>query len=170
MKNAGHRVRRASSTPSEIQTVLRVLSETPTQIARIARGRSHQQLHRKPEANAWSAQEIVAHLRACADVWGGSIDRMLAEDHPTIRYVSPRSWIRKTDYLQQNFRDSVRAFSHRRATLVETLSRLDAMGWSRGAAFTATTLGREATVLSYATRIADHEVRHLGQLQRTVRA
>src|SRR6266545_5823412 len=121
-KEAGHRVRRASATASEIQTVLMVLSETPKQIARIARGRSHQQLHRKPEANAWSAQEIVAHLRACADVWGGSIDRMLAEDHPTIRYVSPRSWIRKTDYVQQNFRDSLRAFSHRRAILVETLS------------------------------------------------
>ena len=169
-KEADHRVRRASSIESETQTVLVVLSETPKQIARIARGRSHQQLHRKPEANAWSAQEIVAHLRACADVWGGSIDRMLAEDHPTIRYVSPRSWIRKTDYLQQNFRDSLRAFSHRRATFVETLSRLDAMGWSRRATFTATTLGREATVLSYATRIADHEVRHLGQLHRTVTA
>jgi uncharacterized damage-inducible protein DinB len=150
--------------------VLTVLSETPKQIARIARGLSHQQLHRKPDANAWSAQEIVAHLRACADVWGGSIDRMVAEDHPTIRYVSPRSWIRKTDYLQQDFRDSLRAFSRGRATLVETLSRLDTPGWSRRATFTGTTLGREATVLSYATRIADHEVLHLGQIQRTVRA
>jgi hypothetical protein len=71
-KEAGHRVRRASSTESEIQTVLMVLSETPKQIARIARGLSHQQLHRKPEPNAWSAQEIVAHLRACADVWGAA--------------------------------------------------------------------------------------------------
>ena len=163
-------MRRAAFTESEIHEVLIALSDTPKQIARIARGRSDQQLHRKPEANAWSAQEIVAHLRACADVWGSSIDRMLAEDHPTIRYVSPRSWIRKTDYLQQNFRDSLRAFSHRRATLVETLSRLDARGWSRRATFAATTLGGEATVLSYATRIADHEVRHLGQLSRTVRA
>ena len=162
-------MRRASSTESETQAVLKVLSETPKQIARIARGLSHEQLHRKPEADAWSAQEIVAHLRACADVWGGSIDRMLAEDQPTIRYVSPRSWIGKTEYLQQSFRDSLRAFSQRRATLVETLSRLDAMGWSRGATFTATTLGREATVLSYAQRIADHEVRHLGQLHRTLR-
>lgn len=115
-------------------------------------------------------REIMAHLRACADVWGGSIDRMLSEDHPTIRYVSPRSWIRKTDYLQQSFHESLRAFSRGRATLVETLGHLDTTGWSRGATFTGTTLGREATVLSYATRIADHEVRHLGQLQRTVEA
>jgi hypothetical protein len=148
--------------------VLSALSETPKQIARIARRCSDRKLHRKPDADAWSAQEIVAHLRACAEVWGRSIDRMLAEDHPTIRYVSPRGWIKKTDYLQQSFHDSLRAFSHRRAILVGTLSQLDAIDWSRRATFTATTLGREATVLGYATRIADHEMRHLDQLRRTV--
>jgi hypothetical protein len=163
-------VRRATSEESEIQTVLMVLSEMPQQIARIARGRSLQQLHRTPDANAWSAREIVAHLRACADVWGSSIDRMLAEDHPTIRYVSPRSWIRKTDYLQLSFRESLRAFAHRRAKLVETLNRLDASDWSRGAIFTRGNTGHEATVLDFAGRIADHEVRHLDQLHRTVTA
>lgn len=146
-----------------------MLSDTPKQIARLARGRSHQQLHRKPEEDAWSAQEIVAHLRACADVWGRSIDLMLAEDHPTIRYVSPRGWIKKTDYLEQNFRDSLRAFSDRRAILSDDLKRLKPKDWSRRATFTATTLGRVGTVLSYATRIAEHEVRHLSQLQRTLR-
>lgn len=166
----GHRLRRATVTKSEIQTVLIVLSETPKQITRLARGRTHQHLHHKPDASAWSALEIVAHLRACADVWGGHIDRMLTEDHPTIRHVSPRSWIRKTDYLQQSFRDSLRVFSRQRATLIETLTRLDTKGWSRGATFTATTLWRGATVLSLATRIADHEVVHLGQLERTIRA
>lgn len=147
-----------------------MLAETPKQIARLARGRSHQQLHRKPAKDAWSAQEIVAHLRACADVWGSSIDRMLAEDHPTIRYVSPRGWIRKTDYLETNFSDSLRAFSDRRGELLARLKPLDAKSWLRPATFTATTLGRDATVLSYATRIAEHEVRHLGQLRRTIKA
>jgi hypothetical protein len=147
-----------------------VLSGTPQQIARVARGHSVQRLHRKPAADAWSAQEIVAHLRACADVWGRSIDRMLAEDHPTIRYVSPRGWIKKTDYLQQSFRENLRAFAKERATLVGTLSKLNASGWARGATFNGTTLGRDATVLGYAARIADHEVGHLDQLRRTVKA
>jgi hypothetical protein len=166
----GNRVRRVSAKESEIQALLTVLSETPTHIARIARGRSDRQLHRKPEADAWSAQEIVAHLQACAEVWGRSIDRMLSEDHPTIRYVSPRGWIKKTDYLQQSFRETLRAFSRQRAVLVGRLSTLAASDWTRGATFTATTLGREATVMRYATRIADHEVRHLDQLRRTVKA
>ena len=85
-----------------------------------------------------------------------------------MRYVSPRGWIKKTDYLQLSFHETLRAFSQERVVLVRTLSKLSASGWARGATFSATTLGRKATVLSYATRIADHEVRHLDQLRRTV--
>jgi hypothetical protein len=167
-RRAVQRLTSARASASEIEVVLTLLSETPQQIARVTRGHSAQRLHRKPAADAWSAQEIVAHLRACAEVWDGSIDRMLAEDHPTIRYVSPRGWIKKTDYLQQNFRETLRAFAEQRVTLVATLSKLSASGWARGATFTGTTLGREATVLGYATRIADHEVGHLDQLRRTI--
>ena len=160
--------KRAAAEESETHETLTVLVDTPKRIADIARGRTDRQLHRKPAPDAWSARDIVAHLRACAEVWGRSIDRMLTEDHPTIRYVSPRGWIRRTDYLERSFRDSLREFSHARAGLIETLSALDATGWSRRATFTGTTLGRDATVLSYAKRIADHEVGHLDQLRRTL--
>jgi uncharacterized damage-inducible protein DinB len=162
--------KRARSTPnaSEIRAVLTLLSETPKTIARIAHGLDERRLHRQPEVDAWSAQEIVAHLRACAEVWGRSIDRMVTEDHPTIRYVSPRGWIRKTDYLQQGFRETLRKFSEQRAGLVTRLRKLPAGGWTRSATFTGTTSGRDGTVLSYANRIAEHEVRHLGQLHRTL--
>ena len=153
---------------SESHAILAELVATPKQIARIARGRSEAALHRQPAPGAWSARDIVAHLRACAEVWGRSIDRMIAEDHPTIRYVSPRGWIKKTDYLSQSFSESLRAFAQVRGGLVDTLRGLDAVGWSRRATFTGTTLGREATVLSYAKRIADHELQHLVQLRRTL--
>jgi hypothetical protein len=153
---------------SEALGTLTALSNTPKQIARIARGCNDVQLHRKPEPDAWSALDILAHLRACAEVWGRSIDRMITEEHPTIRYVSPRGWIKRTDYLEQGFRDSLRKFSEARADLVQTLNALDAVGWSRRATVTGTTLGRDATVLSYAKRIVDHELGHLDQLRRTL--
>ena len=80
-------------------------------------------------------------------MWGHSIERMLTEDHPTIRYVSPRGWIKRTGYLQQSFRESLGDFSQRRVKLIKALSELDPLDWSRRATFTATTLGRSATVL-----------------------
>ena len=36
----------------------------------------------KPEVEAWSVNENLAHLRACADVWTHSIYAMLAEKEP----------------------------------------------------------------------------------------
>jgi hypothetical protein len=152
----------------EISLTLATLSDMPKQIARIARGCADRQLHRAPAPDAWSARDIVAHLRACAEVWGRSIERMITEEHPTIRYVSPRGWIKRTDYLEQSFHDSVREFSLARAGLIDTLSALNARGWARRATFTGTTSGRDATVLGYARRIAEHEVRHLDQLRRTL--
>jgi hypothetical protein len=147
---------------------LAALSDTPKQIARITQGCSAGQLHRPPAPDAWSARDIVAHLRACADVWGRSIARMIAEEHPTIRYVSPRGWIKRTDYSDQGFRDSLREFSQARVGLVDVLRSLKASDWSRRATFTGTTSGRHATVLGYAKRISDHEVQHLDQLRRTL--
>ncbi|MCC7052966.1 MAG: DinB family protein [Gemmatimonadaceae bacterium] len=158
----------AAHTPPEIELVLETLASTPTQIARIVRGHDDRQLLRQPAAGEWSARDIVAHLRACAAVWGRCIDRMITEDHPTIRHVSPRTWIRKTDYLDQGFRVSLREFSEARARLLDRVRLLDAAGWSRRATVTGTTSGRDATVLTYARRIADHEVHHLDQLRRTV--
>lgn len=158
----------AASEVPEIALALTMLASTPRQIARIARGHDDRRLHRQPGAGAWSARDIVAHLRACADVWGRSIERMIKEDRPTIRYVSPRGWIKRTDYLDQDFRGSVHAFSEARTALLAMLRTLDSAGWRRRATFTGTTSGRDATVLSYAKRIAEHEVQHLDQLRRTL--
>lgn len=159
---------RLANRVAEIDRVLTVLASTPRQIAGIARGHDERQLHRKPAPQAWSARDIVAHLRACAEVWGRGIERMIADDHPTIRYVSPRGWIKKTDYLEQDFKTSLRSFSASRTALLETLRALDATDWHRGATFSGTTMGRDASVLGYAKRIAEHEVGHLAQLRRTL--
>src|SRR5262245_46019483 len=92
-------------------------------------------------------------------------DRRRPSHHPL--RLAPR--LDQEDGLPRTgLRESLEDLFQRRAGLVEALSALDARGWSRGATFTATTLGREATVLSYARRIADHEAQHMDQLHRTL--
>lgn len=158
----------ANPTASETRVVLTALSGMPAEIERVTRGLGLRSLHRKPGPDAWSAQEILAHLRACAEVWGRSIERMIVEDHPTIRYVSPRGWIRTTDYLEQGFHDSLREFSHGRSLLVEALSALKAPDWLRDATFKPPGKGRPANVFGYAKQMAEHEARHLAQIHRTL--
>jgi hypothetical protein len=109
--------------------------------------------------------DILAHLRSCADVWGKSIMTMIAEDNPTLRYVSPRTWIRKTDYPEQEFRISLQAFAKQRHQLLMSLKALAIEDWSRMATFTGITKGREQTIFSYARRMAEHETQHVDQIE-----
>ncbi|MBN1452950.1 MAG: DinB family protein [Anaerolineales bacterium] len=53
-----------------IEQILAILGETPSRLVILSAGLSSAQLHTAPEPGEWSASEILAHLRACSDVWG----------------------------------------------------------------------------------------------------
>jgi hypothetical protein len=55
-------------TPADIETALTLLAATPRLFATPSRGLDNARLQSKPGTDAWSANEILAHLRACADV------------------------------------------------------------------------------------------------------
>jgi uncharacterized damage-inducible protein DinB len=154
---------------AEIEQVLKLLRQTPRRIAAASNGLANPRLHFKPDENSWSANDILAHLRACADVWGKGITAMITQDHPTLRYVSPRTWIRKTNYLELEFEVSLQAFAQQRQELLKAMKALARKDWLRGATFTATTRGREQTIFSYARRIAEHENEHCQQIEASLK-
>ena len=157
-------------TAAEVDELLGSLEAVPRHLASLSAGQDDARLHRRPSIDAWSANDVLAHLRACADVWGGSIATMIERDHPTLRYVSPRGRTRKSGYPELAFRPSLEAYAAQRADLVRTLRSLAIGEWARGATFTGTTRGREATILGYVRRIVAHEREHLDQIEATLRA
>jgi uncharacterized damage-inducible protein DinB len=157
-----------ASISASIDALMRLLADTPRRLAALTRDVDDARLRRRPGEDVWSVNDVLAHLRACADVWGGSILLMIDRDHPTVRYVSPRAWLRKTTYAEQEFQPSLRAFTSQRDDLVRTLRSLPHADWSRGSTITGTTRGREQTVLSYAQRIVDHERAHCEQVAATL--
>ena len=116
----------------------------------------------------WSANEILAHLRACADVWGGNIAKILAADHPKFAGTNPRTWMRKTDYPQWKFEDAFRAFTVQREALLTTLAGLVPADWERSATVTAYGQPNERTLRSYAAQLAEHERVHVTQMERAL--
>ncbi len=76
-------------TPLTIEQVLTLLAETPPRLAALTAGATPAQLQARPGPAEWSLNEILAHLRSCADMWGGYIRTILAEDRPTFRAVNP---------------------------------------------------------------------------------
>jgi DinB superfamily len=151
-----------------IEQVLTLLAEAPRRIKAVTAGLEPVRLHAAPHEDEWSANDVLAHLRSCADVWGRSIVRMLREDHPTIRAISPRTWIHSTDYPECAFNPSFRAYSEQRAELLALLEGLSPAEWARGGTFTGAGRLLERTVLSEASAIAIHERPHIKQIERVV--
>jgi hypothetical protein len=146
--------------------VLTLLAETPSRLEATTAGLTPAQLRTAPTDDEWSANDVLAHLRACADVWGGCIATIIAEEQPTLRAVNPRTWIEQTAYRELEFRPSLRTFTTQRAELLAVLDLLPPAGWSRAATVTGAGKALERTVLSYARWLAEHERPHVKQIGR----
>lgn len=153
-----------------LEQILSILRDTPGRISGLTGDLTEARLHAAPEPGEWSVAEIVAHLRSCADVWGEAIEMIAVTDHPTIRAVSPTTWIKATDYRELAFASSLQAFSKQRDQLLALLAQLPDQGWSRSATVLGGGRPLEITVHSYANRLARHERTHWRQVAKTVRA
>jgi hypothetical protein len=148
--------------------ILAHLAAGPVRIAEFTAGLSPAQLVASPEPGAWSARDVLAHLRACGDMWGKYIGLILHEDRPTFKAMNPTTWIKQTNYLEQAFRPSFRAYTAQRNELVGVLEALPPAAWQRSALVTGAGKPRERTVYTYAEWLANHERSHFRQFQRIV--
>lgn len=146
-----------------------MLAGTPSRLADLTAGLPPVQLLTPPEPGEWSVRDVLAHLRACADMWGKCIAKLLSEDRPTIKAVNPTTWIKQTNYRDQEFHPSLQAFTTQRTELLAVLEPLTPEAWSRTATVTGAGKPRERTVHTYAQWLANHEQAHIKQIQRIVK-
>jgi hypothetical protein len=148
-------------TKNQIQDMLTLLEDTPKRIAASTMSFNDGQLAQASNPDDWSALEILAHLRACADLWGYSIYAMLAKAHPHLAKIHPRRWTQVAGYTNLGFERSLRAFDLERQELLSVLRPLLLESWSRSADIG----GRTHTVFSQARRMALHEQDHCEQIE-----
>lgn len=154
-----------------VAEIMAILPETPGRIAALTRGLTPAQLRTFPEADAWSVNDVLAHLRACHDVLGGNMLRILAEDQPTWKGMNPRAWMKKTDYPEWQFAPGFAVFKKQRADLLAVLEPLPRDAWQR----TATVKGMlgetyDRSARYYADWMAGHERAHWKHMERIVAA
>ena len=146
---------------AEIEKYLNLLAQTSRRLSKATNGLDARHLQSRTQEQPWSVNDILAHLRSCADVWGDSIAAMLAEQKPTIPYHHPRQWIRKTNYPELPFPGSFQAFVAQRKKLLKVLKGLSFEDWSRAGIIK----GREHTVFTEVRRMALHEQVHCEQIE-----
>ena len=146
---------------SDVERYLAVLSETVSRLEQAVNGRDEARLQFKADKTAWSANEILAHLRSCADLWTHSIYAMLAENEPTFSDINERKWAKVTKYAELPFRESFQAFSLQRQNLLRVLKALPFEAWERSAII----FERKHTIFTQTRRMAKHEMAHLEQIE-----
>jgi DinB superfamily len=154
-----------------VDEIMAILPESPRRIAALTEGLTPTQLRASPDPDAWSLKDVLAHLRACHDVLGGNIQRIVAEDRPTWKGMNPRAWIKKTDYPEWEFVPAFEAFKKQRADLLAVIEPLAPDAWER----TATVTGMLGETYSRSARyygdwMARHERAHWKHLERIVAA
>ena len=145
----------------DIQRYLERLREAPIRIATATEGVDAARLHVRTTGEPWSVNDILAHVRSAADHRERYIDRMATGGHVTLSYTSPRSELRKTNYLDLPFGENLAAYRSKRANLVDRLATMPAEHWSRGSLIR----DRPETVATYVDYLTEHEVSHCEQIE-----
>ncbi len=103
------------ATPAEVKKYLQALEEVPHRLAKLSKGTDEARLQFRPDPKSWSVNDILAHLRSCANVWPHSIYAMLAENEPVLPDINERKWAKVTRYADLSFAESFQAYSLQRA-------------------------------------------------------
>jgi hypothetical protein len=166
------KIREDALTPTEdeITEIVAILAETPGCFAAVAGQLGDNRLHSRPGKKTWSLNDNLAHIRACADVWGETIEQMLVQDEPDLPHVHPRQYMRQQEYHRLEYGPSFSAFRDQRLILLTRLRALASEDWDRGAMIKTKVRNRRHTVFSQARRMALHEQGHCRQIQALVGA
>jgi len=142
------------------------LERTPSDLARLVRGQTDATLSQRPAPAAWSAKEVVCHLRDAEEHLRGWIRTILTSDDPElVETATADQWAEERQYGRDHAGAAWQAFSQRRDETLELLRGLDAAAWRRA--------GRHArrgrmTVDTLVALIAWHDDNHLGQVARAL--
>src|SRR5712692_2610445 len=93
--------------PLTIDQVLTQLKKQPEAIAALTVRLPRARLQVRASGGVWSVNDVLAHLRSCADMWGKYMAIIVAEDRPTIRAMNPTTWIKKHELSRPGIRTLV---------------------------------------------------------------
>jgi DinB superfamily len=151
-----------------LDQLMALLEATAPRIAELTSSLKPAQLH-LPSDGEWSANDVLAHLRACADVWGGCMISIMG-GATALRAVNPLTWIERTDYRALDFTRSLRSFAIQRAELLDALRPAPHADWLRTVTVTGAGAPLKRDALFYGRWMAGHERAHIKQIAKMATA
>ncbi len=152
-------------TAEQANDLLARLSNVPMTIAYLVMDWVDSDFNQRRSADAWSAAEILAHLRASDDILSHRVYALLVRDMPILPSYDERHWAEIAGYRRIDFRASLTLFTIRRAELVATLHSLPIEAWKRQGHHDE--LGF-ISVYDVVKKLVEHEEEHCAQLETIV--
>ena len=142
--------------------VLSTLEGAPAELAALTRGLSEDALRRRPASEEWSAIETACHMR--------DVEQFYAERFTKIAHLDrPRFWAMDTErlattrrYREADLKLVLKDFRQRRSDTLTLLRALPHPIWQRTGIHPER---GEVTIEQLATRLRQHDQRHLGEIR-----
>ena len=141
--------------------LMAALEGTPEMFDRALLGLTPEEADRKPDPERFNIREVLAHMAEWEDVWLLRMQRLCAEDHPTLEGYDEGVWAIEHNYAATDPMEQMRLLRERRARLVAFLRERTPDEWNR------TALRPEIGVLTLeglALLIPLHDLYHLRQI------
>jgi DinB superfamily len=141
------------------------MRRTPDDVAAVLRDHPDESLTRRPAEAAWSATEIVCHLRDVEEFYTERVRTILTNDEPVLVVLDPDRWAEERQYRRHDPTEALSAFARRRAETLMLLDGLDAEQWERSGLHR---LRGRMSIRRIVHGWAKHDELHLDQLARAV--
>jgi uncharacterized damage-inducible protein DinB len=141
------------------------MARTADDLAAAVAGHSQAALTARPSAEAWSATEVVCHLRDIEEFYLGRIKLILANQEPTLVLLDPDRWAKDRQYRRNDLAEALATFREARAETLAFLAGLAADQWERRATHP---IRGPITVRNIVHSMAKHDQVHLAQLERAI--
>lgn len=146
--------------PLTPQVALKSLASGIEEISSLIEGLNDEQMEYYPEPGEWNMREALMHLYATQELLAGRVDKMLAEQNPSLAGAS--AWLLGEGEIQSG-RLSFKQLKTSRAATLDRLKTLPLESWWRTGEHEE--FGR-VTILQQASYFAKHERSHLPQVLR----
>lgn len=160
------------------------MTTAPATLRTLVADHAEATLHQRPDPDAWSAVEVVCHLRDIDDMSMLRFRQMLQMEDPMLPaaamptdaaawglldpgayLIDPMRWALDRQYLRNDVHEAATSFGRRRGELLTFLRLLDEAQWARGSIHPT---GGRKTFDGWLTILAWHDDNHLAQLARVL--
>src|SRR5262245_36342891 len=146
---------------------LRLQAEAPKKLAALIKGKNKKQLTQRPAPGKWSVAEIMAHLADAEIVLSWRLRQTLSSNGVAIQPFDQEVWATTFDYAHQDPKQSLEKYRVLRESNLALLKRIPKPLWDNYGVHQER--GNES-VAHVVRMIAGHDLNHLGQVERILKA